>query len=325
MNNINKRKNIILFSWNNLQDLEKSLSSWINLFIKKHSKENVLRFHVENHEDIDLRTELTTSWFFVETRLIIIEDLFDNKNLLSKYQDLLVSILDKIPETTFVIFVNKWINKKPKKTDILLSELNKISTLKTFNLPENSQIIPAIRNTLNIDLKEARLLAEKKWYNFAKIQWEILKLNKFFEWDKITEDIINKFIKEDIEVVIFSLTDAIISWNKNKAYSVLEHIEKSNDNPFVFLMTFIWILRTVIYILKLKELKYSEAQIASVLKKSPYMIKKAFNNKNLNNNLFRFYSDIVKIDINMKLWKLIWWSENGIFIAIKKAIFKLIS
>lgn len=321
---MNKKKNIILFSWNDLQELEKSLSSWIKLFSKKHSKENILRFHIENHEDIDLRTELTTSWFFVETRLIIIEDIFSNKTLLDKYQDLLVSILDKIPETTFVIFVNRWKNKKPKKTDKLITELNKISTLKIFTLPENAQIVPAIRNKLNIDFKEARLLAEKKWYNFAKIQWEILKLSKYFWEEKVTEDIINKTVKEDIEVVIFSLTDAITSWNRAKAYSILENIEKSNDNPFLFLMTFIWILRTIIYILKLKELNYNESQIVSALKKSQYMIKKAFNNKTLftKNNLFVFYSDIVKIDTNMKLWKVVWWSEKWIFMSIKKAILR---
>lgn len=323
---MNKKRNIILFSWNNLQDLEKSLSSWIQLFSKKHSKENILRFHAENHEDIDLRTELTTSWFFVETRLIIIEDIFSNKILLAKYQDLLFSILDKIPETTFVIFVSRWVNKKPKKSDILITELNKISTLKTFSLPENAQVIPAIRSELNIDLKEARLLAEKKWYNFAKIQWEILKLGKYFWEDKVSGDIINKIVKEDIEVVIFSLTDAIASWNRTKAYSILESIENSNDNPFLFLMTFIWILRTVIYILKLKELNYSESQIASVLKKSPYMVKKAFNNRsvisNNSNNIFTFYSDIVKIDTDMKLWNLIWWSEKWIFMSIKKAILR---
>lgn len=321
-----KKNNIIFFTWENKIFLKKELDRWIQVFEDKHSSFNISRITLENIDKISIESELTTMPFLSENRLIILEEIplswspKDTENTKdAKFDEKILNILDSIPESNFVIFVQE----NPDKRKSLYKKLIEISTIKEFINPNENELKKYIRERLiGIDNEALNKLIEFKNSKFIEIEWEIEKLILFKNHEKVSKEDIEKYITPEIESNIFSFTDWIFELNYNKALSNLGHIlDNSKIEPtFAAIMTNI---RKFLYTLYLKNSWIPDSQIIELLKLHPFVFKKTISKSSSYKEILKFYNELVNIEIKAKIGNLIGDNEAGLKLALEKVILDL--
>lgn len=317
-----KKNNIILFTWINSLFLKKELERWIDVFSSKHWEFNISRIESWNINKINFESELTTLPFLSENRLIILYGIpFSSvlKETENSEDDKILTLLEKIPDTNYVIFVQE----NPDKRKALYKKIIEIGTLKEFKNLEEFELKKYIREKLlQIDSDAIDKLIEYKNSDISKIDSEIDKLHLFKNKERIDIEDIKRFVNPEIEISIFQFLDRLFELNYDKALdNLVEILDNSKIEPtFAAIMTNI---RKYLFTIYLHKSGIIDSVIIENLKLHPYVFQKIINNSKNYWTILYLYNSLILVDIKSKVWTLIWDNEESVKLAIEKEILDL--
>lgn len=136
--NASPKNNVILFTGDSSAALRKNLSAWTDAFVGKYGDMNVATVRVGETQPSSVATELLSTPFFAEKRLVIFENVPRPKGKgaaasededsapednatdpAAQIEAAVLSIFDSIPDSTFAIFVSE----TPAKVSALYKKL----------------------------------------------------------------------------------------------------------------------------------------------------------------------------------------------------------
>ncbi|MGN0650635.1 MAG: DNA polymerase III subunit delta [Oscillospiraceae bacterium] len=216
--------------------------------------------------------------YFSEYKCIVISDL-DTEKLDNKQHALYLELMRNLPETTVLIISMTSIEVDLKKTKAKLKKLlevcEKHGCVCNFSLFSTAQAGAMVskriaRNGCTISQENAAFLAEQCGRSMIMLEREADKLCAYAgEGGEITRETIDALTPRMIETSIYALSDALISGDAAKAFSVLDDLFAQQHDPVMLLVTlssgFVDLYRAK---LALKQ-RYSQSQMISAFKYPP--------------------------------------------------------
>ena len=306
-----------VFTWNSEFLITEALNKWKKQFIEKYSDFNLT--HLKEIKNLDKNilkdTILSGSLFSSEKKLIILDI---NNDIWDELEDFLIKNLEKKPQENIII-LNYFLPDKRKK---FWKNIKNISEIKEFNL-ENEEDTKKIINSKfswKIDLEAINTIIKYKSNKINKIIPELEKLT-------ITKNFITKIdieanIVPELEESIFQIIDLVLNKQIPEAVDKI-NIILNETNIFAFYNNLLSNLRTSLFILKLKQEKKTQSEISKILDlwNRSFLIGK--NYKINFHELKNLYINLVNIDKNMKMWKLVSSEEEDIKFEIEKYLIKI--
>ena len=306
-----------VFTWNSDFLITEALNKWKKQFIEKYSDFNLT--HLKEIKNLDkniLKDAILSGSLFSSEKKLIILDI--NNDIWDELEDFLIKNLEKKPQENIII-LNYFLPDKRKK---FWKNIKNISEIKEFNL-ENEEDTKKIINSKfswKIDLEAINTIIKYKSNKINKIipELEKLTITKNF----ITKIDIEENIVPELEESIFQIIDLVLNKQIPEAVDKI-NIILNETNIFAFYNNLLSNLRTSLFILKLKQEKKTQSEISKILDlwNRSFLIGK--NYKINFYELKNLYINLVNIDKNMKMWKLVSSEEEDIKFEIEKYLIKI--
>ena len=306
-----------VFTWNSEFLITEALNKWKKQFIEKYSDFNLI--HLKEIKNLDkniLKDAILSGSLFSSEKKLIILDI--NNDIWDELEDFLIKNLEKKPQENIII-LNYFLPDKRKK---FWKNIKNISEIKEFNL-ENEEDTKKIINSKfswKIDLEAINTIIKYKSNKINKIipELEKLTITKSF----ITKKDIEENIVPELEESIFQIIDLVLNKQIPEAVNKI-NIILNETNIFAFYNNLLSNLRTILFILKLKQEKKTQSEISKILDlwNRSFLIGK--NYKINFNELKNLYINLVNIDKNLKTWKLVSSEEEDIKFEIEKYLIKI--
>lgn len=236
----------------------------------------------------EISDKINTGSLFVKRRMIVIEDIFENKSdkLLGELETFLQARSEskKADEENIIIFRDNNVSGKnsklKKEAKKLFTYLLKQKYVQEFKALEGLQLIDFIKQEVlklkrKINTTAINLLITRANSDLWRIASELHKLAMMI---KDGEEISDQLIKENVAGVfdedIFALTDAISARNSKSALSLLEKQYLASVSEDYILVMLIRQFKILLQIKSAVEANLSATAIASELKIHPYVVKK---------------------------------------------------
>ena len=221
---------------------------------------NIIKLDGEKLERNKFRETVLTPGFLARRRLIIIENICQNKN--SQLQKEVLKFLERKTEDKDNIIVfweeitklrkdylpasrceARQTGENTKGGNKLLGQLRKEKYAQEFALLKGYKLNEWIKKEVikqggRIENQTVNLLADHVGSNLWQINNEINKLVSYKQNKIITSDDINLLVKSKIDENIFNLVDALGTKNKKMALKLLND-QLENKTPWPYLMTMI--------------------------------------------------------------------------------------
>ena len=195
----------------------------------------------------ELKNELESQSLFHEKKLLVLEDLFGQKQL-KEHVLKLAEPLAKAPSVILVLLERGEISA----SDSLLKVLRSLATVheyKELDAVKLDQWIAKETKELGVDIaKEARLfLVQEAGHDLWRLSQELAKLAAFKRGETIEKKDVAAIIPEAaLAGDIFVTLDAIAAKNKTKAFNLIHrHIEKG-ESPIYLLSMFHFQIRSLL-------------------------------------------------------------------------------
>lgn len=262
----------------------------------------------------ELSDHLSSGSLFTKKRMLIIENIFQNK------QDDIFPALLKIcqknnnADDNALIFIEEEIKKSSLKTEAkkfatwllkqpYVQEFKTLNNLQLSNFAKekikakNSQISPSALS----------LLISKTGNDLWRLNNEIEKLSAASKNQIIDNSLVESLIHGEMEENIFALIDALVAKNNNLALRLLEEqilAGLSQDYILAMLQRQIKIL-LIIKTLQTKD-KLSEKELVTNLKLHPFVIKKSLEQSKKFSlpELHDYWQELLRIDLGNKRGKI---------------------
>ncbi len=239
----------------------------------------------------EIGEKISTGSLFVKKRMIVIEDIFDNKS-----EKLLADLTlylkkrdesSKTDEDNIIIFRNGILNSKDKKLKkdaqklftYLLSQ-KYVQEFKTLTGLQLNNFIKEETQKLERQIEPAAVssLITRTNSDLWRISSELHKLAMAIPKDaKITDDEVKKQVVGTYDENIFSLTDAISTRNKKLALTILEEQYLAGLSEDYILSMLLRQFKIMLQIKSAVAAGLSPLQISSELKLHSYVVKKTLS------------------------------------------------
>jgi len=247
-------------------------------------------------EKIDLgifNTAMNSGSLFVRRRLLIVENVFLNKNveLFSGLLDLVKKDSPENKEGNIIVFCEERIGPHPTKIKKeLWAYLESTKLAQGFKKLSNTETGAWIRKEASllgaeISVQTSAELASILDNDLWRIESELIKLVNYKSGMKLLDGGKLEILKEDIEEMskgvfddnIFALTDAIGSKNKALALKLFEE-QMQNGTSFDYLLTMtIWQFKRMLQVRQALDLGANSRKIIADLKIHPFVAQKSIN------------------------------------------------
>ena len=269
---------------------------------------NVVVLDAQKDKEERLFEELVAAPFLAEKRMLVIENLLDNKK--TKLQKSFLEILEahKIPETTLLVI---WEEGKTFKGDAgkLFAVLSKEKYAQEFAPITGRELSKWILSEVSarggvIDSPAIEFIVananDDSWYIHSLLDQLIAYAGGML----ITVNTVKIFLKETVDDNIFNLVDALVAKNSKKVFSMIEEqYRKGEDAQFIFAM----IMRQFKILLQLSDIlsrgiRERDDVLAKQLGLHPFVLKKSLPlvQKYSFSELKTIYRDLLEIDIKTK-------------------------
>ncbi len=231
----------VFFFWGpNSFAARQKLREMVDTYVKKNGDTGLERIDGPTVDDQRLTSSLTAAPFLADSRLVIIENLGQNKTVAG-----IDKLLDQIPESTVAVFFEdnadqrtsffKTLNKKakPVKFDTLAPPKLEVWTKQEFEKLGGKIDQPAVKKLVEIT-------GDDQW----RLNNEIQKLVNFGEVIGVKE--IEELVVESPTQTIFELVDATAAGKLKEALSMYRGLLEQQLNEHYILTMLIWQLRNLV-------------------------------------------------------------------------------
>ncbi|HOD87330.1 MAG TPA: DNA polymerase III subunit delta [Candidatus Magasanikbacteria bacterium] len=263
--------------------------------------------------DAELQEKISSGSLFTKKRMVIVEDIFSNKNEAIFETAWQLCKKNSGTEDNALIFNENEITVSKLKTGAkkLYNWLLQQPFVQEFKLLNNAQVLNFAQKEIEnqggkISPNALSLLIARTGNDLWRLNNEIQKLTAAGKNKIIDESLIQALVKNEVEDNIFALTDAFGYKNSKLALKLLEE-------QFIAGLSAEYILamcqRQFKIILQIKQIqnqnRLSEAQLASQLKLHPFVIKKSNSqaNKFSLNELDHYFQTFLELDYKNKQGK----------------------
>jgi len=247
----------------------------------------------------DFRNEIETASMFREKKLLVLKDIFSNKD----FQEEFLKQREKFVNSGNIILIYE--RKQADKKSPFFKFLKKNSESQEFEPLEGPKLSSWIKKEFKqynskTDSEALAKLIEYVGNDLWRMSNEIRKLASYKKEIGIKE--IELLVRSKIETDIFKTIDAIAQKNKKQALILLhKHLEKG-DSPLYLLSMINYQFRNLLVIKDLIE-KHNPYNL--ILKKSglhPFVVKKSYyqSQKFTLQELKKIYQKIFQVDLNIK-------------------------
>ncbi len=310
--------NLFLFTGEETFLLHGQINSWKDSFKKKYEGDmNLITINGQEAEIGEAIAQIEAMPFLADKRLIFIEGLPEapktkNTDKVTKKDEArddelkkLADYLEKIPETSVVVFVQS----NPDKRKSLYKKIVQAGTVKEFNPLTGIALSKWVQNQVkkyntSITAADTEYLTSLTGQNLWRIDREIQKLNAYSEGNPITRPMIDKLVIPTIEANIFHLTDALGAKDHRKAIQNLHRSMSAGEN---LRQVFYMIVRQFRLFLQISGYlanypSTNSANVASSLKIHPFVARNTVSQlKHFNiSELKTAYQRLLEIDIALK-------------------------
>jgi DNA polymerase-3 subunit delta len=238
--------NLYLFTGEETFLLSQQIRSWKESFRKRFEGDlNLITLDGSREDEASLITQMETMPFLAEKRLIFIENLPEAAKASAKDSDdkddedekkadayqKLMDYLEKIPETSVVIFVQP----KPDKRKRLYKKLVQVAEVKEFQPLAPAALSQwihqqAVARKASIDPRATEHLSGLVGESLWRLDQEIQKLAAYAIGRPITQDDIDKLVIPSLEANVFHLTDALGAKDARKAIQCVHQTVAAGEN-----------------------------------------------------------------------------------------------
>jgi DNA polymerase-3 subunit delta len=269
---------------------------------------NVVLLDAQKDKEERIFEELVAAPFLAEKRMLVIENLLDNKK--TKLQKSFLEILEaqKVPESTILIL---WEEGKIFKGDAgkLFAVLSKEKYAQEFPALVGAELSKwvvhelTVRN-VTIDSPAIEFIVKNAGSDLWFIHSLVDQLIAYAGGEHITIDHVKIFLRESVDDNIFNLVDGLVAKNSKKVFAMIqEQYHKGEDAQFIFAM----IMRQFKILLQLSDM-YARGMherddiVARQLGLHPFVVKKSLSlvQKYSLEQLKNIYHELLEIDIKTK-------------------------
>ncbi|MCK5604090.1 DNA polymerase III subunit delta [Candidatus Pacearchaeota archaeon] len=236
--------NLFLFTGEETLLLYEQTNSWKNAFKEKHEGDmNLITIDGISTEVGDVISQIEAMPFLGDKRLIFVEGLPEapktrNADKVTKKDEArekelkkLVDYLEKIPETSVVVFVQS----KPDKRKGLYKKIVQLGNVKEFEQIGGSTLNQWVQNrarkyNTSIDFSSAEYFTSLTGQDLWRIDQELKKLGSYCHGTPIDRKAIDHLVIPTIEANVFHLTDALGARDHKKAIQNLHRSVSAGEN-----------------------------------------------------------------------------------------------
>ena len=292
---------ILLYGEDNYR-LRQKLKEIKESYQAKHKSGLSLAFFREGESDLDkIREKVEAVSMFDEKKLIVLEDLFQNKDFQENFFDYAKERKLKDDEDVVIVVCHE--------DKLAVSRIkNKFSMIEEFSLLRGPALTSWAKKEFKKNEAEINSEAFKKLIAYVgndlwRLSGEINKLVNYRGGEEIKEEDIDLLVKANLDANIFKTLDALAQRDKKTAlWLIHEHLERG-DNEMYLLSMLAYQLRNLI---RLKDLIERGEPYYSLSQKSglhPYVVKKS--SEQLRNftldDLKKIYRRLAEIDFKIKV------------------------
>jgi len=292
---------ILLYGEDNYR-LRQKLKEIKESYQAKHKSGLSLAFFREGESDLDkIREKVEAVSMFDEKKLIVLEDLFQNKDFREDFFDYAKERKLKDDEDVVIVVCHE--------DKLAVSRIkNKFSMIEEFSLLSGPALTSWAKKEFKKNEAEINSEAFKKLIAYVgndlwRLSGEINKLVNYRGGEEIKEEDIDLLVKANLDANIFKTLDALAQRDKKTAlWLIHEHLERG-DNEMYLLSMLAYQLRNLI---RLKDLIERGEPYYSLSQKSglhPYVVKKS--SEQLRNftldDLKKIYRRLAEIDFKIKV------------------------
>ncbi len=307
---------IYLFTWNSDFLVSDAVKKWKNQFIEKYGDFNLLHIKLLEESNLESYHQNLLSVSFMNEKKLIILDLNGDES--DEVKEFITKNLDKIPDNN-ILLINY---PKPDKRSKFFKDLEKVWEKKELNTENENDVSSIIKSRYSnvISSWAVNLLCKYKANNLQKIVSEIEKLNILYPY--IDENIVNDFIIPELEENIFWLVDNIFDLNLKETYKKI-NIILNDVNIYLFYNSLLSIIRTSIFILKLRNEKVEPKEIVNLLNLGNKWFLATKNYKISYKTASKLYINLIELDKKMKTWNMIWTEDNDFKFELENCLLKI--
>ena len=233
---------MILFFWGpNSFAARQKIREMVDAYITKNGDTGLERIDGSTVDDQRLASSLTAAPFLADSRLVIVENLGQNK----KVSDQMGKLIDLIPESTVAVFFDSEVDQR---TSYFKTMNKKSQVVKFDNLPLPKLEAWAKSEFEKLDSKIDQPAIKKLVEITGDDQWrlsnEIQKLANFGESIGVKE--VEELVVESPSETIFELVDATASGKLKEALSMYHGLLEQQINEHYILTMLIWQLRNLV-------------------------------------------------------------------------------
>ena len=339
------KENLFLFTGEETFLLHEQIKSWKEAFKEKYQGDmNLISLDGEEVSVGEIITQIEAAPFLADKRLIFIEGLPEAPKIRNadkvtkkdeereKDQQKLIDYLEKIPESSAVIFVQP----NPDKRKSLYKKIVQYATVKEFNplsgvaLNQWAQNQAKKYNT-KINSGDAEYLTSLTGQDLWRVDQELRKLSAYAGDQPVSRSVIDHLVVPTIEANVFHLTDALGTKDHRKAIQNLHRSMAAGENLrqvfYMIVRQFRLFLQVGGYLANYPNT--NPANIATSLKIHPFVARNTANQlKHFNTTeLKSAYERLLEIDVGLKTSKIRITTEDQdeLAMAIEKFILRFCS
>ncbi|MFZ5364617.1 MAG: DNA polymerase III subunit delta [Patescibacteria group bacterium] len=281
-----EKKQIFVWFGENDWAISKQILKWIDVFNSKYGDFNILKIDFEEpgqkgRLEQTLKNAMQVDSLFGQNKLIILKNVF-SKKLDKNIEALIISSLEKLPPTFFVIFSQKGEIDKRSKLYKFLDKLDR-AEVKSFDSPRGYQLTDWIRKQAELGgAKISRPAVERLSVLVGNDLWqletEIYKLANYCQGREIADKDVDELVKGKFNDDIFQFVDALSAKNRALGARLLSDQLQSGANQFYLLTMITRQFRNIIMVKDLKNSgRVSSPEFAArQLKMHPFVAKKTW-------------------------------------------------
>lgn len=219
------------------------VSSFVKRFLKKAGAVPFPDFNVQRFDGgeatVDAIADAVESLPFMAERKCVTVCDFDVETCSSTEQKKLYELLDRLSETTSLLFYCTGVEvdiKRSAKWKKFIAEVAKkgiVTCMERRTQPDLEKLLCAAASKRGCELsrQDAARLIDYAGNDLETLYHEMEKLCSYVESGSITREVIDKLATRNLETTVFMLGKAIVAGNYDKAYQVLDLLFYQNEEP----------------------------------------------------------------------------------------------